>query len=813
MPSATAFILLASLVSVFLAGGPREGGMGIFLAVSGVALMLGRPTTLAPRSLWVIGVLLLAATGSSFLAQSSLGDPGVRNGIPPVPGLILPPSITLDPLTTLSWALLLGLSLMIGQYVLASPPSSSRGMERLALIAVLGCSLYGGMAWYAARTGWSYPFFDKETWTQAFFGFFPNRNHSAGFLLTGAIVSLGLMLRGVTGGRLLPGVIAAFAFAFLTSLLLFNSSSRGGLVFLVAGVLLWIAGLGKQRSRFLIAVTLAMSAVILLLFLASGSGLLERLAGRDPSGAAVAAAPAHEGRHDARILIWEDTFSIISDYPLTGTGLGTYGLVYPYYAEKSLRDQSRALHPESDWLQLCSEAGIPTLVLALLGVTLLLKKIPMLAESSGRSWPVRWAFIAAFLAELLHGLVDVPLHKPELGWWVMILGCIGLSGLGGCGGLGKEGKPAGKIPMALQRMVFLPGGLAMLLIGAFMILSQWGGGLEKIMPLHTPPFAPSAAQQRIVKLFDGGGDPSSAAAAIAEAREMIREYPMAHAISYQLAMMLLFTEQKSDEARTLFQRQQALSPIDPDLPYDQGRALATREPMTTVTFWAEALRRQLALDASPNSAVKRTGELYHRMLASATHNWELYDRLPAIAFNSELRMIWLTQPYCGVNQLAAAAGDAAFMGSLSPRDQGRIIELWWRRGSKQEKQEVEAFLASHSQYEGSVVMTRAAMLAAAGLQEEACGLLVKAYGIPVPSSVGAGVIRPAGNDLPADPLEAARYYLEHGNDVAARRSLNEALRRGNSAQAVLLRASIAMRAKEWDAALRDLSSWVGMNGK
>jgi len=446
-------------------------------------------------------------------------------------------------------------------------------------------------------------------------------------------------------------------------------------------------------------------------------------------------------------------------------------------------------------------------------VTLLLKKIPMLAESSGRSWPVRWAFIAAFLAELLHGLVDVPLHKPELGWWVMILGCIGFSGLGGCGGLGKEGKPAGKIPMALQRMVFLPGGLAMLLIGAFMILSQWGGGLEKIMPLHTPPFAPSAAQQRIVKLFDGGGDPSAAAAAIAEAREMIREYPMAHAIYYQLAMMLLFTEQKSDEARSLFQRQQALSPIDPDLPYDQGRALATREPMTTVTFWAEALRRQLALDASPNSAVKRTGELYHRMLASATHNWELYDRLPAIAFNSELRMIWLTQRYAPVPQIAAAVGDDSFMAALSPRDQGRLIGIWWQRGSKQERQEVEAFLASHPQYEGSAAMTRAAMLGAAGRPEEACDMLIKAYGIPVPSSGGAGVIRPAGSDLPADPLEAARYYLDHGNDVAARRSLDEALRRESSAEALLLRASIAMRAREWDAAFRDLSSWVGMKGK
>lgn len=809
MPSATAFILLASLISVLLAGGPREGGMGIFLAVSGVALMLGRPTALAPRSLWVIGVLLVVATGGAFLSQASLGNPGVRIAIPEVPGLILPPSVTLDPLATLSWAVLLGLSLLIAQHVLASPPASSRGMETLALIAVLGCSLYGGMAWYAARTGWSYPFFDKETWTQAFFGFFPNRNHTAGFLLTGAILSLGLMLRGVTGGRLLPGVIAAFSFAFLTSLLLFNSSSRGGLIFLVAGVLIWIAGLGRQRSRFLVAVTLAMAGVILILFLASGSGLLERFAGRDPSGTAVAAAPAHKGGHDPRILIWEDTFSIISGYPLTGTGFGTYALVYPYYAEKSLRDQSRALHPESDWLQLCSEAGIPALVLALLALALLLRKIPVLAATTGRSWPLRWGFIAAFLAELLHGLVDVPLHKPELGWWVMLLGCIGLSG---CGSVNVnvndgEGKPPGRVPMALQRMVFLLGGSALLLLGAVMIRAQWGGGE------HTPPFAPAAAQTSIVKLFDGGGDPSAAAAAITEARKRIREYPMAHELYYQLAMMLLFTEQKSDEARELFLRQQALSPIDPDLPYDQGKALAQREPMTTATFWAEALRRQLELDASPNSAVKRSGELYHRMLASAEHNWELYDRLPAIAFNNELRMIWLGQRYCGVNQLAAAAGDAPFMASLPPRDQGRVIGLWWQRGSRQEKQEVEAFLASHPEYEGPAVITRAAMLAEAGRQEEACAFLIRTCAIPVPSPGASGEIRSAGRDLPSDPLEAARYYLERGNDVAARRSLDEALRRENSAEALLLRAAIAMRARDWNAALRDLTSWVGVTGK
>lgn len=794
-------LLIASLAAVFLAGGPREGGMGIFLAASGVVLLLARPSCRAPLTLWLLGSLLIAATGTSFLAQSSLGSAGVRSAILPVAGLMLPPSVTLDPRATLFWITLLFSSLLIAQWVLASPPTARR-LENLALLAVLGCCLYGGLSWYAARTGWNYPLFEKDIWKEAFFGFFPNRNHTAGFLLSGAVLSLGLILRAAAGGRFLHGVAGAFAFAFLTALLLFNSSSRGGLLFLAAGCVIWVGGLGKHRSRLLLTVITLLAGVILILFLSSGSGLLERLRGLDPSGNLPAPiSPAAEAlRHDPRVGIWRDTLDIIRDYPLTGSGLGTYALVYPFYADRSLRDQSTALHPESDWLQLASEAGLPALILGLLMLAFLLGRIPALAASTGRDWPVRWAFLSAFLAEVLHGLIDVPLHKPELGWWVMLLGCIGFSGCDAA---------AGRFSLPIQRALFALGGAGLIFLGGFMIRAQWAGGAS------TPPFATAAAQQRIVKNF-AGGDPVGAAKAIAEAREYLREYPMAHRLYYQLAVMLLSMEGRSGEARGLFESQQSVSPIDPDLAYLQGKAIARWEPMTAATFWAEALRRQLALDASPNSTVKRSEELYGQMIATAFGNWELLDRLPAIAVTPGLRRTWVMQQYSSLPSVVEAVNDPVFMATLSSRDQGRLVEIWSRRAAKEGHQgEVVDFLAAHPEYEHATAGTRAVLLASSGHPKEACELLVKQYGIPVMGSAAAasGTIRAAAGDVPSDPLEAARYYADLGNDVAARRYLDEAIRKGASPEALLERARLELRLQDWNAALADLNAWLGATGQ
>jgi len=54
--------------------------------------------------------------------------------------------------------------------------------------------------------------------------------------------------------------------------------------------------------------------------------------------------------------LWENTFRIIKDFPLFGTGLGTFAQIFPTY--QSFQTQGIVTHAENDYLQLASEVGI-----------------------------------------------------------------------------------------------------------------------------------------------------------------------------------------------------------------------------------------------------------------------------------------------------------------------------------------------------------------------------------------------------------------------------------------------------------------------
>jgi len=57
-----------------------------------------------------------------------------------------------------------------------------------------------------------------------------------------------------------------------------------------------------------------------------------------------------------RLKVWQDTTRIISDFPLLGTGLGTFSLVFPSY--RSFASNYDFTHAENDYLQAGAESGI-----------------------------------------------------------------------------------------------------------------------------------------------------------------------------------------------------------------------------------------------------------------------------------------------------------------------------------------------------------------------------------------------------------------------------------------------------------------------
>ena len=773
--------------------------MGIFLLSAGLICVLIAPAIAVPWSLWAVGGVLVGSVAIALLPSNLVGLPEWSANLRSLPGLILPDCIAADPLLAGFWGLLLLLSVFIALYSLASP-LGSRQMANVALVAVLGCALYAMLGWSVWQGGWHYPFYEKPSFAQAAFGFFPNRNHTAGFLLTGVILCLGLVHHEMTRGKLFRTILPAGCFALLVSVLLLFSVSRAGLLFLFLGVLIWVLGLGRYRSRSLVVGSVGMFAIIMLFFLFSGSGLLERLKGAAP-GEVTPGAVVRPQVHDPRLGIARDTLGIITDHPFTGTGLGSYSIIYPFYADKSLRDRSTALHAESDWLTLCAEGGIPSLLIALGALGLLLRGIPNL-KSSGRNWPLRWAFLSAFFAELLHGLVDVPLHKPELGWWVLLLGGIGF-------GNAAALEVSHGISFRIQRVLFILGGLVMIGGGSLLLAAQIGKG-----PV-IPPIATKEIRNRVLKTFGDGTDPARVRGAVEELREAIALHPMAQQLYYQLAVLLIAVEDRVENAKTLFSVQQAISPIDPDLLFDQGKTLMRLDPEGTAVCWNEALRRQLALDQSPNSPIARTPGLYATMLQAARGQRELFYMLQDLAaVDPEFRIMWLSNPAADKDSVAKAINDRDFMESLSIKQRGRLLELWWRSG---DKASVINYLDSHPGDAEAAIATRAAVLEFSGKQEQACRMLAEKFAIPIPAPMAAGMPRrDSGENVPEDPLAAAKYHMNLGNDITVRRLAAEVLKSGDREQrneSLLLISQLEMRAANWSVALRSLLDYLHASGQ
>ena len=792
-------LLLASLVAVFLAGGPREAGMGIFLLTAGLICVLIAPAIKVSWFLWVAGIALIGSVAVALAPTNLVGLPEWSANLRSLPGLVLPYCVATDPLLAGFWGLMLFLSVFIALYSLASP-MGSRQMADLALVAVLGCAIYAMLGWCVWQGGWTYPFYEKPAFAQAAFGFFPNRNHTAGFLLTGVILSLGLVHHEMTRGKLFRTILAAGCFALLVSALLLFSVSRAGLLFLLLGVLIWVLGLGRYRSLSMVIGGIAVFAVIIFFFIFSGSGLLERLKGGASNGSTPAAVARSEVS-DARIGIARDTLTIIEDHPLTGIGLGSYSTVYQFYADKSLRDRTTALHAESDWLTLCCEGGVPTILIAFAALVLLIREIPHL-KIVGRNWPLRWAFLSAFFAELLHGLVDVPLHKPELGWWVLLLGGIGFGNIGTL-------ENAHGISFRIQRILFILGGLVMICSGSLLLVAQSGRGLV------IPPFATLEIQKRVLKTFGDGTDPARVMRAVEELKKAIAIHPMSQQFYYQLAVLTIAMEDRVEHAKALFSVQQALSPIDPDLLFDQGKTLMRLDPDGTAICWNEALRRQLVLDHSPNSPITRTAELYGSMLREAQGQRELFYKMQDLAaVDPELRIMWLSNPSAEKDSVGKAISDKAFMDSLSPKQLGRLFELWWRSG---DKTAVISYLDSHPGDAKEAIATRAMAHESQGKQEQACKMIADQFKISIPVPITGGMSqRSTDENVPVNSLAAAKYYMNLGNNVTARRLFSEALKsveQGERNESMLLLAQLEMREGNWNVALRVLLDYLHATGQ
>jgi O-antigen ligase len=291
-----------------------------------------------------------------------------------------------------------------------STPARVRGA--LAWAAGLGTAvaIYGLLNYLSgnARLLW----LPRRFYIDSATGTFVNRNHFAALMV--------LLLPTVlachwTRPRMSPtgaarGDAAARAAFFLLCgaamcLGLLFSKSRGGILcgtLALAGLVIVLHRYGGHSGRTRTVLPLACIAVAIAWATYIGTGgIIERFA--QLSGAA--------DPGTARGGQWSDTVRLIRDFPILGSGLGTYEFLYPMY--KTLRTQAAFAHAHNDYLELCAEAGLVGLALLGWGATRVFRYgLGVRERSVGLAPVVVWTLLAGTAGMLLHSLVDFGLHIP-----------------------------------------------------------------------------------------------------------------------------------------------------------------------------------------------------------------------------------------------------------------------------------------------------------------------------------------------------------------------------------------------------------------
>ncbi len=188
------------------------------------------------------------------------------------------------------------------------------------------------------------------------FGPFVNKNNFAGFIVM--IIPVALSMFMMKRDLAVKGLFGFMALVMTAAL--FLSLSRGGVVAVfgalgVMGLLLFLANYdGSYKRGILILVFFLASLLLYLLYMGIGP-VAERM---------MTLADKETYLSEGRWAVWAATVSIFRDFPLFGTGLDTFEMVFPLYQSADLFGQGWQ-DAHNDYLQLLAEMGLAGVLVVL----------------------------------------------------------------------------------------------------------------------------------------------------------------------------------------------------------------------------------------------------------------------------------------------------------------------------------------------------------------------------------------------------------------------------------------------------------------
>jgi O-antigen ligase len=308
----------------------------------------------------------------------------------------------------------------LAAYCFDSTKRKSLLLRTLVLLGIFE-AVYGIVQYL---TGWQKIFtYTKQYYRAEATGTYINHNHFAGFLeLTMPLLFAvffynfeawsrgGLNFaqrRGVRGTNAAGGA-QTLAYSFLLALIglaiIFSRSRAGILAALISLICIAVlAQLKTQRKTLILGVLFFFGCVVGYgLWIGLGPVLDRFEKVREPSALQM----------QGRISLWKDTLGIIRDYPIVGSGLGTFPSVFRGY-QTTLLDFN-VDHAHSDYLEFASETGLIGFSLLFLPIFYLFVKMIISFLDDPRLFrrTITLGCTGGTLALLIHSAADFNLQIP-----------------------------------------------------------------------------------------------------------------------------------------------------------------------------------------------------------------------------------------------------------------------------------------------------------------------------------------------------------------------------------------------------------------
>jgi O-antigen ligase len=130
---------------------------------------------------------------------------------------------------------------------------------------------------------------------------------------------------------------------------------------------------------------------------------------------------------EMRAAIWKDSVNIIRDFPLTGTGFGSFVNIYPKY--RTISGDAIAEHAHNDYIELVSDGGGVALFLCTWFLLAIFYKSFRVFLKRREMYSI-YLFIAAvagIMSILFHSLTDFNLHIGANGLYFFFLAGLAVS--------------------------------------------------------------------------------------------------------------------------------------------------------------------------------------------------------------------------------------------------------------------------------------------------------------------------------------------------------------------------------------------------